>query len=272
MCALYAFLRRVDDIGDETRVATDTVFNGSPFIGDDRPARLAVLRASLDAALRGDDADPLLIALADTVNKFGIPTEYLHAVIEGVEMDLTGRGYETFADLEQYCHRVASVVGQACIHIWGFTGRQAVELAAQCGLAFQLTNILRDLREDAARGRIYLPAADLRRFQYSAEDLRCGVVDDRFRALLRFEVERAEMFYGAAAGLHCYLHADGRRIFSAMFGTYHRLLEKIRRLDGGAPGIRVRLAGWEKLRTAAAAILLPMRWRYSAAGSGTSIP
>jgi 15-cis-phytoene synthase len=272
MCALYAYLRRVDDIGDETRQVPNATSNGSIFTCDNRPARLAALRASLDAALRGEFADPLLIALADTVKKFGIPPKYLYAVIDGVEMDLTVRRYETFADLEQYCHRVASVVGQACIHIWGFTGRHAIELAAQCGLAFQLTNILRDLREDAARGRVYLPAADLRRFEYRTDELQSGVVDDRFRSLLRFEVERAEAFYRAAAGLQDYLYADGRRIYSAMFRTYHRLLEKISRLDGGTPGIRVRLASWEKLRTAAEAILLPMRWQYSSAGSGTSLP
>ncbi|MEX2139205.1 MAG: phytoene/squalene synthase family protein [Pirellulales bacterium] len=271
MCALYAFMRRVDDIGDQTQVAPNAALNGSTFSGDDRAARLAALRASLDRALARRFDDPLFVALADTVQRFSIPTEYLYAVIDGVEMDLAGQGFETFADLKQYCHRVASVVGQACVHIWGFTGPQAIELAAQCGLAFQLTNILRDLREDAARERVYLPLVDLRRFGYTADELRRGVVDDRFRALLRFEVERAEGFYRAAAGLPEYLHADGRRIYSAMFRTYHRLLEKIRRLDGGAPGIRVRLAGWEKLRTAAEAIFMPMPWRYSTASSGTSV-
>ena len=109
-----------------------------------------------------------------------------------------------------YCHRVASVVGQACIHIWGFQGEEAIKLAAQCGIAFQLTNILRDLGEDAAGGRLYLPHEDLRRFSYTVNDLSRGVVDERFAALVRYEVSRAEEYYRAALRLEQYLHADGR--------------------------------------------------------------
>jgi squalene synthase HpnC len=270
MCALYAFLRRVDDIGDAPTIQAPAATTSS-CVADDRRARLAALRASLDDALRGKYNDPLFAALADTVAQYGIPARYLYAAIDGVEMDLTDRGYETFADLEQYCHRVASVVGQACIYIWGFSDDRAIDLAGQCGLAFQLTNILRDLREDAARGRVYVPAADLRRFDYSAEELRRGAVNDRFLALLRFEVERAESYYQRAAGLQHYLHADGRLIYRAMFRTYHRLLKKVHRLQGGVPGTRVRLAGWEKLRTAAEAILLPLQRRYSAVTSGANM-
>ena len=264
MCALYAFLRRVDDVGDEASACANA---GT----DDRFLRLSALRGSLVDALQGRFQDPLFPALADTVTQFGIPPEYLHAAIDGVEMDLAGQGYETFADLAQYCHRVASVVGQACIHIWGFTDDRAIELAAHCGLAFQLTNVLRDLREDAVQGRIYLPAADLRRFTYTAEELRRGVVDDRFRALLQFEVERAESFYRTAAGLQRYLQADGRRIYCAMFRTYHRLLEKVHRLEGGRAGHRVRLAPWEKLRTAAEALFLPLGMRMPAASTPVSL-
>ena len=105
----------------------------------------------------------LLPALADTVRRFHIPHEHLLAVIDGVEMDLTPRRYETFDELERYCERVASAVGLACIHIWGFRGPEAFEPARQAGVALQLTNILRDLKEDAAAGRVYLPLADLRR-------------------------------------------------------------------------------------------------------------
>jgi phytoene synthase len=233
--------------------------------------RLCALRASLVNALQGRYHDPLFAALADTVTRFGIPPEYLHATIDGVEMDLAGCGYETFADLAQYCHRVASVVGQTCIHIWGFTTDRAIELAAQCGLAFQLTNILRDLHEDAAQGRIYLPATDLQRFDYTAEELQRGILDDRFRALLQFEVERTEGFYRTAAALQRYLHSDGRRIFCAMFRTYHRLLQKVRRLEGGTAAHRVRLAPWEKLCTAAEALFLPLRVRLPAASAPLSL-
>jgi phytoene synthase len=260
MWALYAFLRRVDDIGDKPCVGCCTA--------DSRHEELKSLSKSLHGALAGRFDDPQFAALADAVARYRIPAEYLHAAIDGVAMDLSGRRYETFVDLQEYCRRVASVVGQACIHIWGFNDQRAIELAGQCGLAFQLTNILRDLREDAAGGRIYLPAEDLRRFDYTAEDLRRGVVDERFYGLVRFEVARAQQFYRASQGLHEYLHADGRRIYYAMFHTYHRLLLKIARLDAGALGKRVRLAGWEKLHTAAEAILLPHSWRYSLAKSG----
>ena len=113
-------------------------------------------------------------------------------MIDGVEMDLTPRRYETFDELERYCERVASAVGLACIHIWGFRGPEAFEPARQAGVALQLTNILRDLKEDAAAGRVYLPLADLRRCGYSVDELLAGVANDAFLRLMRFEIERAE--------------------------------------------------------------------------------
>src|SRR5262249_37765165 len=160
-------------------------------LGDDdaanhtaRKTALDDLRLKLDAALRGNSDDPILQALADTVVKYSIPHEYLFAALDGVEMDLSAQRYETFADLEQYCERVAAVVGQACIHIWGFRGPQALKLARRCGIAFQLTNILRDLKEDTERGRIYLPAEDLGRFDYSVTDLKDGVINPAFARLM----------------------------------------------------------------------------------------
>ena len=116
----------------------------------------------------------MLPALCDSVARFGIPADCLREAIAGVEMDFDVERYETFDDLKVYCHRVASVVGLACIHIWGFRDPRAIPAACQCGLAFQLTNILRDLKEDAARGRVYLPAAELRRFGYTRDDLLRG--------------------------------------------------------------------------------------------------
>jgi 15-cis-phytoene synthase len=271
MCALYAFLRRADDIGDET--AGGSADNGRPAASsqfEGRHVRLEALRASLDRAIAGTYDDPSIAALADTVNRYRIPPSYLHAAIDGVVMDLRGETFESFADLAVYCHRVASVVGQACIHIWGFQGEEAIKLAAQCGIAFQLTNILRDLGEDAARGRLYLPHEDLWRFSYTVNDLRRGVVDERFAALVRFEVSRAEEYYRAASGLEQYLHADGCRIYYAMFHTYYRLLKKIARLDGRALGSRVRLDGWEKLHTAAGAIVRPLVRRYTLVDGGVA--
>src|SRR5262245_19870526 len=217
MCALYAYLRRVDDLGDDEQYG-----NAS------RSAALARLRIELDRALDGDARDPILHALADTVARYHIPREYVTAVLDGMERDLTGRRYETFDELEEYCYHVASVVGLSCIYIWGFRGPEALEPARQCGIAFQLTNIFRDLKEDTSRGRVYLPLEDLRRFRCSIEDLSRGEVNSRLLSLIEFEAARAEELFHAAAALEPLLHRDGRRVFRAMMETYGSLLRKIR--------------------------------------------
>src|SRR5262249_19178155 len=129
----------------------------------------------LDAALGGEYSHPLHPALHDTVERHGIPAEYLHAVVEGVCMDLSPVRYATFMGLRRYCYHVASAVGLACIHVWGFGDDRAKGFAEDAGIAFQLTNILRDLREDAERGRVYLPEEDLKRFGYGPDELRQGV-------------------------------------------------------------------------------------------------
>jgi phytoene synthase len=238
MCALYAFLRRTDDLGD-----------GNEPVEHRREA-LADWRRSLRRSLHGQYDDPLLPALADTVRGCGVPLAYLEDVIDGVEMDLEPTGYESFAELEQYCHRVASAVGLACLPIWGCTSDLAETPARQCGLAFQLTNILRDLKEDAARDRIYLPAEELRRFDYSEADLRSGIRDGRFRELMRFQIERAEGFYAEGVELETYLSEDGRRVFGSMVAVYRALLDEIKRLDGDVLSRRVELTSWQKMRIA----------------------
>jgi phytoene synthase len=244
MCVLYAYLRRVDDLGDDERYGNES-----------RSAELARLRIDLDRALDGDAHDPILQALADTAARYRIPREYLTAVLDGVEMDVARRHYETFDQLEEYCYRVASVVGLSCIHIWGFHGPEALEPARQCGVAFQLTNILRDLKEDAARGRVYLPLEDLRRFGCQIHDLAPDKVDDRHIALMQFEIDRAEKFYCAAAPLELSLARDGQRIFRAMTSTYRALLNRIKRRPENVFRRRIRITGWEKLRIAARAVL-----------------
>jgi 15-cis-phytoene synthase len=245
MYALYAYLRRTDDLGD------------SPQPVEVRREALARWRASLHAAIEGRFDDPVFPALVDTVRRYHIPLEHLDAVIDGVAMDLEEVRFETFDDLAGYCRRVASAVGLACLPIWGARGEEAYEPATKCGIAFQLTNILRDLAEDARGGRIYLPQEDLRRFGYSAADLARGTVNDRFRALVAFEIERAEGFYREGAALTPWLEPAGRRIFGAMFETYHGLLKKI---EHHAPDLlvrRVRLGRWRKLRIAARWLLWP---------------
>ncbi len=245
MYALYAFMRRTDDLGDQPR----------PF--DERRAALSQWRRALSDALAGRFDDPILPAVTDTVRRYAIAPETLSAVLDGVEMDLTGRRYETFDELAVYCHRVASVVGEACVQIWGFHDPRALELARQCGLAFQLTNILRDLKEDAEQGRIYLPQEDLRRFDYAFHDLQQGVADERFVRVMRFEIDRARRYYDQAAPLSVYLEPDGRRVFAAMFTAYRGLLEQIERRPAEVLVRRVRLSRLQKLRIATGAILSP---------------
>lgn len=242
MCALYAFLRATDDLGD------------SPAPADKRMQALAEWRQKLNAALEGRTDDLLFPALANIVARYAIPVEYLHAVIDGMEMDLEVTRYQTFADLELYCYRVASVVGLCCIHIWGFEGEEAIEPARRCGIAFQLTNILRDLKEDAERGRVYLPLEDLEKFEYTVEDLMAGVRDERFRRLMDFEIERTEQFYQQGILLNRWLAPAGRPAFGAMVAIYHGLLTEIKRRDGDVFDTRVSLSGWKKLRIAAGSL------------------
>jgi phytoene synthase len=244
MCALYAYLRHVDDLADDEGHDLAT-----------RQKALESLRSALvDQAHAGHKTHPILPALADTVMRYQIPLDYLTAVIDGVEMDLAGRQYETFDELEQYCERVASVVGQACIHIWGFRGEQALEPARRCGVAFQLTNILRDLKEDSQQGRVYLPHEDLRRFGYSVEELRQSKVNPAFTALMEFEIARAESYYQAIGELEPLLERDGRQVFRAMSATYRAMLAKIKQRPEDVFQRRVRLSRWEKLRIAAGAM------------------
>jgi len=245
MWALYAFLRHCDDLSD----------NEDDAANDNRREALAAWRISLERAFAGEFDHPLLPAVTDTVDRFQIPREYLTAAIDGMEMDLGPCRYETFEDLKLYCYRVASVVGLACIHIWGFTDERARQPAIDYGVAFQLTNILRDLREDLLRGRVYLPQEDLRRFGYTTEDLRAGVGDDRFRRLMEFQVDRAEQFYRAAAPLAGYLHEDGRRILRALTATYHGLLREIRRAGGDVLHHRVRVGRLRRLWITASSLL-----------------
>jgi len=170
MCALYAFMRYCDDISD----GSGTAHGRGRLLGD--------WKGALEKALRGQyDGDRILPAFHETIQRYDIPPGYFFELIEGVGSDLTTTRYETFDDLYRYCYRVASVVGLTSIHVFGYESDRALALAEKCGIAFQLTNILRDVREDAERGRVYLPAEDLRRFGLSADDLIERRLDARFR-------------------------------------------------------------------------------------------
>ncbi len=180
MCALYAFMRVADDLSDE------------PGSVETKRAALAEYRQQFRACLNGAYSRPFHAALHDAMTVYGIPPQYPEAVVDGVEMDLTTDRYATFDELYRYCYRVASAVGLCCIHIWGFKDPEAIALAEKAGIAFQLTNILRDLAEDAGRGRIYLPQEDLVRFGYDENLLQEGARNAAYRALMKFEAERAK--------------------------------------------------------------------------------
>ena len=216
--ALYAFCRRADDIVDDS--------------ADVSAAResLAAFEADLASALVGGaSADPVIRAVVDTVRRFAVPAGYLHDIVAGVRMDLDRNTYDTFPELEEYCRRVASAVGLAAIHIWGFRSpREALPAAHACGLAFQLTNILRDIPEDLGRGRIYLPQEDFRTCDCSPDELRAGRIGPGFAQLASLNVARAEDCYRRAKGLDTLLSTDGRIVFRAMFGVYRSLFVAVR--------------------------------------------
>jgi 15-cis-phytoene synthase len=163
-----------------------------------------------------------------------------------LEEALEGRCIETFDDLYQYCYRVASVVGLTIIHIFGFDTRSALPLAEKCGVAFQLTNILRDIREDAERGRVYIPAEDLRRFGVSEDDLRAGRRDEPFLRLMRFEAARARAYYDESAPLLDLIHPRSRSSLQALIAIYSRLLDRIEGTNYDVFTRRVRLSLFEK--------------------------
>jgi phytoene synthase len=248
MWALYAFLRIADDISDE------------PADLDQKRQRLTDWRFGLEAALAGAGNHIIHPALGDIVRRYRIPPVYFFDALDGVEMDLTARYYESFSDLENYCYRVASVVGLSCIHIWGFQGERATEYAIKAGIAFQLTNILRDLAEDAARDRVYLPREDLARFAYTPDGLRQGVRDHRFRELMRFQIARTRWFYDAAWPLVPLLQSPGRAVFLVMARTYRALLDVIEQCDYDVFSTRIRVAPWRKLAYSLAALPARLGW------------
>lgn len=249
MSALYSFLRVADDIAD------------APAPQEARRIGLAEWRRQLDLALAGQYTHPIHAALHETVRRHQIPQHYLHDAIDGVAMDLDIASYATFADLLPYCYRVASVVGLSCIHIWGFCDPLALQYAESAGIAFQLTNILRDLAEDAAQGRVYLPMEDFERFGYSREALQRGDTGPQFAALMGFETRRATDYYDRAEPLVDLLPPPGRAVFLVMLRTYRGLLEEIERRSYDVFHGRIRVSAWYKLWQVLRALPVRFGWR-----------
>jgi 15-cis-phytoene synthase len=214
---VYAFCRFTDDIVDEERE------------GPGKAALLTRWRMDLDRAIRGTSEFPLLNQLIATATRFNIPVEHFYELIRGMEMDLTTTRYATFADLYQYCYLVASSVGLMCRKIFGYKNESTRDYAINLGIALQLTNILRDIKDDARRGRIYLPLEDLARFGVTEEDILASRYTPAFIALMRFECDRASRYFDTARAALC--DEDKRFFFAAriMWSIYAHTLEQIKR-------------------------------------------
>lgn len=239
MYALYAFCRTVDDAVDQGA--------GTP---SDQRRILAEWRAELRRAYAGRPSHPITAQLGEAVRAFPIRHEHLEAILDGVEMDIDKRRYASFEELYEYCYRVAGAVGLACIEIFGYTDLRARDYAVNLGVALQLTNILRDLRTDAERGRIYLPLDELRRFGYPEDDLVRGRYTKAYLELMRFQADRTHAYYRAARA--ALPRADRRRLVAAeiMGVIYHALLRAIEARRFRVFERRIRLSAPRKLTLA----------------------
>lgn len=242
MFALYAYMRYADDLADD---ATQTDLQA-------RMANLEQLRTETRRALAATapSTHPWRgwPALTDCARRFNIPLSLFDAMIEGQLQDLDFHIPKTFEDLTEYCYRVAGVVGLASLHVWGYTGGHPTErLAIDRGIAFQLTNVIRDVREDAGRGRCYLPMEDLARFGVRSAWLGNGLASNEILSLLNFEISRAVKFFDSSAPLESYVSADSRPALMAMTGIYRGILDKIAYSPMDVLTRRVRLSALQKL-------------------------
>jgi phytoene synthase len=247
LSAVYAFMRHADDISDDPSIPVEQ-----------RRERLAEWMNALRRVVDGERTDdPVLMALADTQKAFNIPLDLLDKLVQGTAMDLPetdGKGkttpavhYETFDQLYDYCYHVASVVGLVCIRIFGYRDPRAEKLAEETGVAFQLTNIIRDVKEDSLLGRVYLPSEDLRRFGIEASALTNGNAATGFRPVLEFEAERAREYYRSAAELLPLIDDDSQPALWTLVEIYRRLLERIAARNYDVFSERVHLSAAEKV-------------------------
>jgi phytoene synthase len=249
LCAVYAFMRRCDDIADDPGMAFQ-----------ERQQRLQTWLDALHRAQLGYPTDdPVLLALTDAQHRFSIPAALLDQLAHGTAMDIveesqaaardgaTHLQYKTFEDLRVYCYRVASVVGLVCIRVFGYRDPAAEKLAEELGLAFQLTNIIRDVKEDLSLGRIYLPEEDLAKFDVQIAEFRSSPDSARLRLALAAEADRARELYAAADKLLPLIDEDSQPALWVLSTIYRRLLEKIARLQYDVFSQKVSLTMREKL-------------------------
>lgn len=245
--ALYNFARQVDDDVDDAP-RPEAI-----------PKRLAEQRARVRRCIdAGADADdPVMRVLAKAVRRYNIPEDELQALIDGVERDVTCTRYEKWADLREYCNLVASVVGRMCVRIFGFTDPEALERADDLGLALQLTNILRDVREDAEMGRVYLPQEDLRRFGIADDAMLLGRPGPGWNALVEFETRRARELFESGYQVLRYIPRRSAACVQTMAGIYEGILQKIERDPQLPLRERAALSKREKLRVVLGSWLRP---------------
>jgi phytoene synthase len=248
LCAVYAFMRRCDDISDDPGLTVA-----------ERRYKLDTWLDALHRVQQGQPSDdPILLALTDAQRRFTIPAGLLDDLATGTAMDVVDATatpaapitvqYQTFDDLKLYCYRVASVVGLVCIHIFGYRDPAAEPLAEQCGLAFQLTNIIRDVKEDAAMGRVYLPEEDLAKFNLTPADILTTPDPARVRPLLELEAARAREGYTAGDQLIPYVSEDSQPALWVLVNIYRALLEKIAARQYDVFTGKISLTVSEKLR------------------------
>ncbi|NJD25562.1 MAG: presqualene diphosphate synthase HpnD [Betaproteobacteria bacterium] len=237
--ALYAFCREVDDVVDECH---------DPALA---ATKLAWWRTEVDRVFDGTPQHPVGLALRDTAPRFDLPREQLLEIIDGMEMDLQQTRYLDFKGLSLYCYRVASVVGLLAAAIFGYRDRQTQKYAHDLGMAFQLTNIIRDIGEDARRGRIYIPVDELKQFNVPAADILNGRYSDNFTALMRFQAERAERYYEQAFAQLPAVDRKSQRPGLIMAAIYRTLLDEIRRDNFQVLHQRISLPPLRKLWLAA---------------------
>lgn len=233
--ATYAFCRLCDDIVDEPSDGSD------PEVGLDSVQK--ALEGSNDSDLGGS---PIFVAVEDAIRRFDIDRRYFVDVIDGCRMDTKLDRYETFDDLREYCRRVASAVGVICISIFGYSCPTALKYANDLGIAFQLTNILRDIREDYSNGRVYLPQADLREFGVSEDEFKSDIQSRNFTRLMDFQVQRAREYYSSGSRVMP-MAIRGRQCLELMNGFYSKILDKIETREYAVLEQRIGLSPLEKL-------------------------